>query len=64
MQQEGPFPAGLVLHSWAGSSEMVKQLARIDAVYFSLSGHTLRLSDQKLKAMLREVKCWMLEDTS
>lgn len=43
---------------------MVKQLARIDAVYFSLSGHTLRLSDQKLKAMLREVKCWMLEDTS
>lgn len=63
MQQEGPFPAGLVLHSWAGSNEMVKQLARIDGVYFSLSGHSLRLSDQKLKAMLREVGCRMLQET-
>ncbi|BDA41791.1 Uncharacterized metal-dependent hydrolase YabD [Coccomyxa sp. Obi] len=55
LHEEGPFPAGLVLHSWAGSNEMVKQLARIEGVYFSLSGHSLRLSDQKLKAMLREI---------
>lgn len=54
-RQEGPFPAGMVLHSWAGSNEMVKQLARIEGVYFSLSGHTLRLTDKKLGPMLREV---------
>lgn len=33
---------------------MVKQLASIEGVHFSISGHTLRLSDKKLRAMLRE----------
>ena len=52
--QAGPFPAGLVLHSWMGSAEMTKQLARIEGVYFSISGHTLGLSDEKLGLMLQQ----------
>jgi hypothetical protein len=34
---------------------MVKQLRRIEGVHFSLSGHTLGLSDKKLAPMLQEV---------
>lgn len=29
VQQEGPFPAGLVLHAWAGPAEMVAPLAKV-----------------------------------
>ena len=58
--QEGPFPAGLVLHSWAGSHELVKQLRRIEGVYFSISGHSLGLSDRKLTSMLQEVLAHVL----
>ena len=52
--QAGPYPAGLVLHSWTGSAEMTKQLARIEGVYFSISGHTLGMSDKKLAPMLQQ----------
>ena len=52
--QAGPFPAGLVLHSWMGSAEMTKQLAHIEGVHFSISGHTLGLSDKKLGPMLQQ----------
>ncbi|CAK0745558.1 hypothetical protein CVIRNUC_001628 [Coccomyxa viridis] len=55
VQKAGPFPAGLVLHSWMGSAEMTKQLARIEGVYFSISGHTLGLSDKKLGPMLQQI---------
>ena len=34
---------------------MTKQLARIDGVHFSISGHTLGLSDKKLGPMLQQV---------
>ena len=54
--QEGPFPAGLVLHSWAGSDQTTRRLARMQGVHFSLSGHSLGLSDRKLAPMLREVR--------
>ena len=54
--QAGPFPAGLVLHSWAGSAEVTKQLAEIEGVYFSISGHTFNLSDKKLTPMLQQVR--------
>ncbi len=54
--QAGPFPAGLVLHSWAGSAEVTRQLARIEGVYFSISGHTFNLSDKKLTPMLQQVR--------
>ena len=33
---------------------MTKQLARIEGVYFSISGHTLGLSDKKLEPMLQQ----------
>ena len=52
--QAGPYPAGLVLHSWMGSAEMTKQLARTEGVYFSISGHTLGMSDRKLGPILQQ----------
>ena len=52
----GGFPAGLVLHSWAGHAEVTRQLAALPGVYFSLSGHTLRLSPRKLAPMLAQVR--------
>ncbi|CAL5219180.1 g965 [Coccomyxa viridis] len=55
VHKAGPFPAGLVLHSWAGSAEVTRQLARIEGVYFSISGHTFNLSDKKLTPMLQQV---------
>ena len=45
-----------MLHSWAGSDQMTRRLAHMHGVYFSLSGHTLGLSDKKLASMLREVR--------
>ena len=54
-EQAGAFPAGLVLHSWAGSAEVTRQLARIEGVYFSISGHTFNLSDKRLTPMLQQV---------
>ena len=53
--QEGPFPAGLVLHSWAGSDQVTKRLARMQGIHFSISGHSLGLADKKLGPMLQEV---------
>ncbi len=45
-----------MLHSWAGSAEVTRQLARIEGVYFSISGHTFNLSDKKLTPMLQQVR--------
>lgn len=50
-----PFPAGLVLHSWAGSAEVTAQLARLPGVHFSVSGHATRLKPAKVAAMLAQV---------
>ena len=55
VRHEGQFPAGAVLHSWAGSAESTRQLARIPGVFFSLSGHSLNQSERKLVPMLQEV---------
>ena len=52
----GGFPAGLVLHSWAGHAEVTRQLAALPGVHFSLSGHTLRLAPRKLAPMLAQVR--------
>eukprot|EP00884_Botryococcus_braunii_P022384 jgi/Botrbrau1/882/Bobra.0167s0007.1 len=52
---EAPYPHGLILHSWAGSREMLASLSRHEGVHFSLSGHSLRLQPSKLKAMLQQV---------
>ena len=52
----GGFPAGLVLHSWAGHAEVTRQLAALPGVHFSLSGHTMRLAPRRLAPMLAQVR--------
>ena len=53
-----------MLHSWAGSADMTRQLARMEGVYFSISGHTLGLSDKKLAPMLQQVRRPVLQTPS
>lgn len=50
----GPFPAGVILHSFLGSAEMVPRLAKLGA-YFSFSGHLMSLKSQKAKKVLKSV---------
>jgi TatD DNase family protein len=50
----GPFPVGVLLHSWMGSAEMVKALAPLNA-YFSISGFITGMSSKKADKMLRQV---------
>ena len=64
LQQAGAYPAGLVLHSWAGSADMTRQLACTEGIYFSISGHTLGLSDKKLAPMLQQVRRPVLQTSS
>ncbi|XXG76401.1 hypothetical protein AAC387_Pa08g0761 [Persea americana] len=54
MQSAGPFPAGVILHSYLGSAEMVPGLAKLGA-YFSFSGYLMSLKSQKAKKMLKSV---------
>ncbi|XP_026401746.1 uncharacterized protein LOC113297477 [Papaver somniferum] len=54
MKSMGPFPAGVILHSYLGSAEMVPTLAKLGA-YFSFSGYVMDLKPQKAKKMLRSV---------
>lgn len=51
----GPFPAGLILHSYLGSAEMVPEFAKLGA-YFSFSGFLMSMSEKKAKKMLRAVR--------
>ena len=53
-----------MLHSWAGSADMTRQLARTEGIYFSVSGHTLGLSDKKLAPMLQQVRRPVLQTSS
>ena len=54
IQQHGPFPQGLILHSWIGPAEMVDALAKIQGVFFSLSGHLTRMSKKKYEPMVKK----------
>jgi len=54
--QHGPFPNGIVLHSWIGPAEMVDALAKIEGVYFSLSGHLTRMSKKKYEPMVKKAR--------
>ncbi|KAG1362364.1 putative metal-dependent hydrolase YabD [Cocos nucifera] len=54
LQQTGPFPAGVVLHSYLGSAEMVSGLAKLGS-YFSCSGHLTSMNTRKAKKMLKSV---------
>ena len=55
LQQHAPFPHGLILHSWIGPAEMVDTLAKLQGVYFSLSGHLTRMSKKKYEPMVKKV---------
>ncbi|KAL5554762.1 hypothetical protein UlMin_042163 [Ulmus minor] len=54
MQRIGPFPAGVILHSYLGSAEMVPEFAKLGA-YFSFSGFLMSMKVQKAKKMLKMV---------
>ena len=55
LNQHAPFPKGLILHSWIGPAEMVDSLAKLEGVYFSLSGHLTRMSKKKYEPMIKKV---------
>ncbi|XP_019083853.1 PREDICTED: uncharacterized protein LOC104706057 isoform X1 [Camelina sativa] len=50
----GPFPSGIILHSYLGSAEMVPEFAKLGA-YFSFSGFLMSMSEKKAKKMLKVV---------
>lgn len=52
LKSEGPFPSGLVLHSFLGSAEMVPELSKLGA-YFSFSGFLMSMKESKAKKMLK-----------
>lgn len=54
LKSVGPFPAGLVLHSFLGSAEMVPELSKLGA-YFSFSGFLMSMKESKAKKMLKSV---------
>lgn len=54
MKATGPFPDGVILHSYLGSAEMVPELARLGA-YFSFSGFLMSMKSPKAKKMLKAV---------
>lgn len=54
MKSMGPFPAGLVLHSYMGSAEMVPELSKAGA-YFSFSGFLMSMKESKAKKMLKSI---------
>jgi len=55
LQKEGPFPRGVLLHSFAGPAEVVKGLSRINA-FFSVSLSVLRSPKRdRVRAALKAV---------
>ncbi|KAL8460331.1 hypothetical protein ACS0TY_031249 [Phlomoides rotata] len=54
LKSMGPFPAGLVLHSYLGSAEMVPELSKLGA-YFSFSGFLMSMKESKAKKMLKSI---------
>ncbi|XP_062226519.1 uncharacterized protein LOC133924816 isoform X3 [Phragmites australis] len=54
LKQSGPFPAGVLLHSYLGSAEMVSGLANL-VCYFSLSGFLTGMKSTKAKKMLKSI---------
>ncbi|KAL3627662.1 hypothetical protein CASFOL_029025 [Castilleja foliolosa] len=54
MKLVGPFPSGVILHSYLGSAEMVPQFSGLGA-YFSFSGFLMTMKESKAKRMLKSV---------
>lgn len=50
----GPFPAGIILHSYMGSAEMVPEFAKLGS-YFSFSGFLMSMEARKAKRILKMV---------
>ncbi|KAH7524546.1 hypothetical protein FEM48_Zijuj06G0130900 [Ziziphus jujuba var. spinosa] len=54
LQRMGPFPAGIILHSYMGSAEMVPEFAKLGS-YFSFSGFLMSMEARKAKRILEKV---------
>lgn len=54
LEEMGHFPAGIILHSYLGNQEQVKQLAKFGA-YFSFSGFATSVKRQKAQQVWRAV---------
>ncbi|CAL5409763.1 unnamed protein product [Camellia sinensis] len=54
MKSVGPFPDGVILHSFLGSAEMVPEFSKLGA-YFSFSGFLMSMKESKAKKMLKSV---------
>ncbi|KAJ6975144.1 hypothetical protein NC653_031096 [Populus alba x Populus x berolinensis] len=54
LSSTGPFPAGVILHSFLGSAEMVPEFAKLGA-YFSFSGFLMSMKKEKATKMLKAV---------
>lgn len=54
LQEIGPFPSGVILHSYMGSAELVSGFAKLGA-YFSFSGYLTSMKPTKSKKMLKAV---------
>ncbi|KAK4849924.1 hypothetical protein QYF36_002140 [Acer negundo] len=54
MKSVGPFPAGVILHSYLGSAEMVPEFSKLGA-YFSFSGFLMSMKAEKAKKMLKRI---------
>lgn len=54
MKSIGPFPEGVILHSYLGSAEMVPEFAKLGA-HFSFSGFLMAMKETKAKKMLKAV---------
>ncbi|KAK1424638.1 hypothetical protein QVD17_19971 [Tagetes erecta] len=54
MHSIGPFPEGVILHSYLGSAEMVPEFAKL-GVYFSFSGWLMEMTETKAKKMVKAV---------
>lgn len=54
LRRMGPFPAGIILHSYMGSAEMVPEFAKLGS-YFSFSGFLMSMEARKAKRILEKV---------
>lgn len=54
LKSSGPFPDGVILHSYLGSAEMVSEFSKLGA-YFSFSGFLMAMKESKAKKMLKSV---------
>lgn len=54
LRRMGPFPSGIILHSYMGSAEMVPEFAKLGS-YFSFSGFLMSMEAQKAKRILKMV---------